>query len=1663
MLTHLPALRLAARALLLLILTLGAATAQTNDPQLARALEGPPQVDPALAAQLRAEGEARMLVYFRERPDLSSLPSTLRSRAERGHWVVDTLRQAAERAQAGVLGMLRGRGVEYEAFWIDNVVVVPRGDAALLGALRAFNEIALIRAAPEIVLYEPPPADLGGMGPQAAESSLVRIKVPDAWGLGIVGNSIVVGSIDTGVRYTHNALVGKYRGNLGGGSFDHNHNWWDPYSGSTAPEDTHNHGSHTVGTMVGDDGTGNQIGAAPGARWMACKGFNPDATEAGLLSCAQFMAAPTDLAGNNADPALAPHVVNNSWGDCGQSYDGWYQGVIDSWHAAGIHPVFSAGNASNCGYPSPPGLNTVGNPARYGNVTAVGSTGTADGLYATHSNWGPTDNPDAVNPVTGHANLKPQVAAPGVSIRSALRGSDSSYGSMTGTSMSAPAVSGVIALVLEAGPCLVGDYATTETLLEESVVAVPYASNNGDEGPGNVPNHATGRGEVDALAAVQLAGTLCDETGTLQGSVTDADTGLPITGARVSVSNGAPPNYNVLTQANGSYLRWVPAGTLSVEVSAFGYATQTIGTVAVAIDQTVVLDVALDPLPRVTLDGTISDATSGWPVYARVEVGTMPGTLVWNDPATGAYTVEVLAGMEHDLTVTAFSPSYAPVSRTVGPFVNDASEDFQLASGGNACSMPWAQTFFGPQTFDAASTPAGWSIDDAQGNGQVWRFDDHGVRGNLTGGSGGFAVINSDAYGSAGAQNTALRMPVLDLSGNASVVLEFKTDYRDLASDPEVADVDVSLNGSDWTNVWRRTADYRGPRTERVDLTGLAAGQSAVHVRFRYYNATFSWWWQVDDVQLRDCSAPPSGYGLVFGRVSDANTGGGLSGAVLSSGAFATLSQANADPAEPDGFYVMALPQGVQGIEVTHPPYAPRTVQVDVQSGAAVRADIALDAGLLAIAPTSITAAATIGTATLVPATLQNEGGIDLQWSVFRLPGHALAPNASVGRAETQKGEEVAASVLADRGQQVLPAAQTGAIAAAAPHAINAWSALPALPTAVSRSAAAAVGDRLYVIGGESAGGTLQGRVQVYEPGSGWSQGAVMPTPLTNACAAEIDGVIYVLGSTAVAGTDLLQAYDIAGDSWSTLTGDPMPAPQIAAVCGAHGGLLYVFGGTNALGSVFANSAWSFDPQQPEGARWTVLDPAPVAAAFGGVASFDDRLIWAGMRNAVTDLATVVAYVPGSGWVTYPALTTARGGAGVWRRGTRLLVGGGGWTSFLTSVESYDTALGLAGSWSAGPPLVQGRQGFAAASGAGVLYAAGGWAGGYVGGAESLQFDAPLPWLWTSPTTGTVAAGAQSPLDVHLDASTLAPGAYEAQLVFETDGPYLPRVVNVTFDVVDLPPELAAVTPDTGLITGGTEIELTGANFQTVGVTTVDLGGQACSNVVVHDATRITCTTPARALAGAVDVTVTNPDAQSDTLADGYTYIYPAPTLSQIDPASGSTAGGTPVTITGTGFLATGSTTVRFDAVACGDLVVLDSTTLTCTTPARALAGAVDVTITNPDAQSDTLAGGYTYTYPAPTLSQIDPASGSVNGGNPVTITGTGFQDSGITTVTFDGVPCSNLVVVDSTRITCTTPAHAAGTVDVGIENPDGQQATLVAAFTYEVLADALFGDGFED
>jgi hypothetical protein len=258
------------------------------------------------------------------------------------------------------------------------------------------------------------------------------------------------------------------------------------------------------------------------------------------------------------------------------------------------------------------------------------------------------------------------------------------------------------------------------------------------------------------------------------------------------------------------------------------------------------------------------------------------------------------------------------------------------------------------------------------------------------------------------------------------------------------------------------------------------------------------------------------------------------------------------------------------------------------------------------------------------------------------------------------------------------------------------------------------------------------------------------------------------------------------------------------------------------------------------------------------------------------------------------------------------------------------------------------------------------------------------------------------------------------------------------------PPSVSSVSPNSGVPTGGTSVLISGDDFNPGAIVT--FGGSSCTNIQVLSASEISCETPPGAV-GTVDVTVENPDGQSDTLVDGFTYIEPAPLIQSVAPDSGSRLGGFTVEITGEHFQA--GAEVSFGGSVCGDVVVAGPDSLSCTVPAGTV-GSVDVTVENPDGQSDTLVDGFTYIEPAPIIQSIAPDTGSRLGGFAVVITGEHFQDGA--EVSFGGSACGDVVVTEPDSLSCTVPAGSVGSVDVTVENPDGQSDTLPGGFVYEEL-----------
>jgi serine protease AprX len=462
------------------------------------------KVDPWVL-KTAASGPTEFLVYLKEQADLSSAKQ-LRTKLEKGTYVYNQLTRTAQRTQAPILAALqdlsrRSPGkLEYRSYWVANLIWV-RGDSDLVQTLAARADVAHLYANPQVRMEAPLPAEapLAPDQPSGIEPNIQKVGAPEVWAHGFTGQGAVIGGADTGYQWDHQALKTKYRG-WNGTSADHNYNWFDAITSgggscgakSPVPCDDSYHGTHTMGIMVGDNGQGDQIGMAPGARWIGCRNMNVGVgTPETYTKCFQWFIAPTNLNDQDPRPDLAPDVINNSW-SCppseGCTDPNVLKGIVESVRAAGILTAQSAGNSgySGCG--------SVNSPAGiYDASFTVGATDSND-LIAGFSSRGPSV-------IDGLSLLKPDISAPGVSIRSSVP--NNSYLPLSGTSMSAPHVAGLVALLISAAPSLAGQVDQIEQIIEQS--AIPLTTNQICGGiPGSsVPNNTFGWGRIDAWATIQ--------------------------------------------------------------------------------------------------------------------------------------------------------------------------------------------------------------------------------------------------------------------------------------------------------------------------------------------------------------------------------------------------------------------------------------------------------------------------------------------------------------------------------------------------------------------------------------------------------------------------------------------------------------------------------------------------------------------------------------------------------------------------------------------------------------------------------------------------------------------------------------------------------------------------------------------------------------------------------------------------------------------------------------------------------------------------------------------------------------------------------------------------------------------------------------------------------
>lgn len=579
------------------------------------------RIEPALLKEMIEEegGTVPFIVYLREEADLAAATAGRVSASERRQVVVMALQATAERSQGELRAYLDGQQTHgkvrrYTPYWVFNGLAV-EGDRETLLALAARPEVKVIRA-DHITYLDEQETGERGQGSEPVEWNIAKIRADSVWqALDIDGTGVVVANMDSGVDWQHPALLTKYRGYDDHGLHRHAGNWYCATDeGYVYPGDGHGHGTHTMGTIVG--GGDPAIGVAPGARWIAAKVFSDEGYtyDSWLHAGFQWLLDP------DGDPGTddAPDVVNNSWGSS-EGYLETFLPDVQALRAAGIFPVFSAGNDG-------PWESTVGSPASYPESFAVGATD-SDDYIAIFSSRGPSP----------WSEVKPEVSAPGVNVRSSAPGG--SYDEKDGTSMAAPHVTGVAALLSQAEPSL------TSTEMEQVITST--AVSLGDA----VPNNDHGWGRVDAYNAV----TAVSNAGFLVGSVTDSTNGASLAEALIAVTpHGGGLAVEAIVDSQGHYSLALAPDTYDVTATAFAYEPSTAYNVVIITGTTTVEDFALDPSPVGALVGRVTEVSTGDYLPATVIVSGTPATSQ-TDPATGLYSLALPPGT-YDIRVE--SPSH---------------------------------------------------------------------------------------------------------------------------------------------------------------------------------------------------------------------------------------------------------------------------------------------------------------------------------------------------------------------------------------------------------------------------------------------------------------------------------------------------------------------------------------------------------------------------------------------------------------------------------------------------------------------------------------------------------------------------------------------------------------------------------------------------------------------------------------------------------------------------------------------------------------------------------------------------------------------------------------------------------------------------------------------
>lgn len=298
-----------------------------------------PRISEGVIKSLKGHGTADVILNMRQKTSTILQQIKLQSfltRGERGNAVASSLKSFASNSQKLILDFLATQNVKVKSYWISNQISVLGANTQLINKLVTMDDIeSIIENRMKIVPFPKPNESLQEI-PKSIQWGVEMVEAPAAWAQGFTGRGVVVGILDTGVRYTHRTLYPNYRSERG---------WLDVTgAGALTPVDYGGHGTHVMGSIVGKDG----VGVAPDAQWIACGATLTGYTQ--YLECAEFLLCPTHANGTEPECAAAPHIVSHSWGKLPSVDEDFLDSAIEAWNAAGIHVVWANGNEGRtCG------------------------------------------------------------------------------------------------------------------------------------------------------------------------------------------------------------------------------------------------------------------------------------------------------------------------------------------------------------------------------------------------------------------------------------------------------------------------------------------------------------------------------------------------------------------------------------------------------------------------------------------------------------------------------------------------------------------------------------------------------------------------------------------------------------------------------------------------------------------------------------------------------------------------------------------------------------------------------------------------------------------------------------------------------------------------------------------------------------------------------------------------------------------------------------------------------------------------------------------------------------------------------------------------------------------------------------------------------------------